>query len=122
MRLAVFILFVAAFSTAQTADRKFWIVTGLSASATSADALTTILQVGHSRNCPYEIDSAALYGRQPKALRTSLVMGGLFLASAALSYGLKRRRISRLPLWAAPEGYLAYGHTLGAIHNLRVCH
>lgn len=118
------LLLIASGCLAQTADKQFWTVTAFSAAATGADAFTTVTRVGHTETCPFEVWGATLYGAKPRAMRTSLVMGGLFVASTALSYTLKRHHVGihKFPLWAAPEGYLAYGHTLGAIHNVQRCH
>lgn len=103
-------------------DRSFWAVTTASAVSTAADAYTTVDMIG-GHSCPFEETSPTLYGRNPSAARTTLVMGGLFAASVATSYVLKRvhARIWKLPLWPAPEAYLAYGHAYGAIHNFRHC-
>lgn len=106
------------------ADKKFVMVTFANAAATIGDIATTSILVGHTASCPYEVWSADLYGRKPSLGRTSIVMGGLMIASAGVSYELKKHktRIWKLPLWVAPQGYLAYGHASGTIHNLRTCH
>lgn len=124
MRLALLILVWCITSHAQTADKAFWTITAIHASATSLDAYTTVTRIGHTQTCPEEVWSAPLYGKHPEAARTSMVMGGLFSASVLLSYSLKKHHahLKRLPVWAAPQAYLTYGHTLGAIHNFRFCH
>ena len=125
MKQLLLLCVLTASSAAQTtATASFWAVTAGNAAATSFDAYTTIYKVGHTATCPYEEWSPALYGRRPEAPRTIAVMGGLFAASVLVSYGLKRRHahIWKVPLWAAPQAYLAYGHALGAVHNFRFCH
>ena len=105
-------------------DRSFWLVTSWNAASTIGDAATTLALVGHTEQCPYEVWSAPLYGRQPQAARTTAVMGGLFAASVVLSYELKRHNahIWKVQLWTLPQVYMASTHTAGVFNNLKRCH
>ena len=122
--LAGFGVLLAISCAAQTVDAPFLAVTAGNLAATSLDAYTTLALVGHTKSCPYEEWNSDLYGTKPEAPRTIAVMGGFFAASALVSYGFKRHRIRiwKIPLWSAPQAYLAYGHALGAVHNFRFCH
>jgi hypothetical protein len=129
MKFALAVAFLSSLAWGQlpdapSADRAFWINTSASGLATLADGITTVKLVGHTETCPFEEWGSSLYGRTPTAGRVTLVMGGLWGASALVSYELKRHRVHlwKLPLWPVPESYLAYGHASGAIHNLRTCH
>ena len=104
-------------------DRNFWLLTSWSAASTFADGATTVLQVGHSQACFVERGSPWLYGRKPQFERTSVAMSGLFVASVFASYELKKHHahIWRIPLWSAPQSFLALEHTVGGVHNLRTC-
>ena len=105
-------------------DRNFLLVSGAHAAAMVGDLVTTSLYVGHNYHaCSLEIGNPALYGRQPRPVRTSLVMGGLYAATVFSSYELKkhRARIWKVPLWPAPQAYIAYGNAYGTLHNLQKC-
>ncbi len=122
MKILFLICSLLGYASAQTADKAFWTVTAANASMTALDDYTTARYVG-TRNCPWEQTNPGLYGEFPKAPRVTLIMGGIFAGSVGLSYVLKRHRVHlwKCPLWAAPQGYMAYGHAWGGIHNLRHC-
>ena len=127
MRIAVILVLLSGVAFGQlpdapkVADKSFWAVTAFSGAATAADAYTT---ANFGPRCPYESGNPGLYGVYPTAKRVTLVMGGLFAASAGASYVLKRHhaRLWKVPLWPAPELYLAYGHAAGAASNARNCY
>lgn len=121
MRLALVLLW-AATATAQTADKSFWAITAGDATATGTDAFTTVQFIGGER-CPREVWNANEYGKIPTPQRVTAIMGGWFAVSVGLSYAMKRRKIRvwKIPLWELPQGYNAYGHTWGAVHNFRFC-
>ena len=131
MKTLCFVVFFASSLLAQlpeapqpVVDRNFWLVTSANGIATLGDIITTSKLVGHTASCPYEVWSDSLYGRQPNTARTSLVMGGLYAASVFSSYELKKHhaKLWKVPLWIAPQAYLAGGHAVGTIHNLQTCH
>ena len=113
-------LIALCFAQDKTADKKFWTVTAFSAASTAADAYTT---ANFGPRCTYE-ENSGLYGEFPTAKRVTVVMGGLFVASVGASYVLKRHHVHiwKVPLWPAPEAYLAYSHAAAAAHNARSCY
>lgn len=109
---------------AKVADRKFWAITSWNVAASFTDGATTVLQVGHTKTCPLEVESPILYGRNPDAGRTGAIMGGLLLATALASYEAKKHQahLWKIPLWPGIQSSVALAHTLGAAHNLLTCH
>jgi hypothetical protein len=110
----------------KVADRNFWIVTGINAGATLADAITTAKFVGHGlpgHACQVEAWNPELYGRKPSDGRVFAVMGAQAVAASSLSYFLKKKHahVWKLQLWTLPLTFEAQGHAQGAIRNVRTC-
>jgi len=51
-------------SSTRVADKNFWSLTAANGAITLSDVLTTVLLVGKSSACPYEIGSPGLYGEK----------------------------------------------------------
>lgn len=117
----------AASASVKVADRNFWILTGVNAGATFADAFTTARFVGHGlpgHACQVESMNPGLYGRKPNDARVYAVMGAQAVSASLLSYYLKKKHVHvwKFQLWTAPLLFETQAHGLAAIHNLRTCH
>jgi hypothetical protein len=115
---------IGANAQTQTSDKNFWRLTSWNAFATATDGYTTV-SLRSPTHCQVEGEAPELYGKYPRPLRVSAVMGGMFLASTFLSYEVKRyhprAHLWKLPLWSAPMGYNSAIHARGAIHNWSFC-
>lgn len=124
MKIIAGLALLTSLASAQTVDKSFWTVAALNGGATALDSYTTVIDVGHTRHCAREEGTPQLYGSKPETPRVSFVMGSLYLASTAFSYGLKLHRIHiwKVPLWTAPSMFMGEAHLQGAIYNLSHCH
>jgi hypothetical protein len=109
--------------TPQVVDKEFLTMTAVNAAATAMDAYTTVQWIRRDRTCDIEGGSPMLYGAEPKTLRTSTVMGGLFVIGVAASYEFKRHRLRvwKIPIWIVPQVVNAGAHIDGSINNWRIC-
>lgn len=107
----------------RTADKAFWITTGVYGASIAGDAITTSLWVGRTSGCPREGLAPGLYGTRPASARHSLIMAGEFAIATAASYEFKKHnlRIGKVRLWELPFAARTYAHSYGTINNLAVC-
>jgi hypothetical protein len=122
---------IALAQSAAVADRQFFTLSAVSATAIAGDAYTTswirpnwLLQsrTGRPEPCSTEAGEPWLLGVHPTVGRIVGVSVAEFALTEALSYGLKRSRRRWLhEFWAVPAALRAEAHTQGMITNLRDC-
>ncbi len=107
----------------RTADKAFWVTTGVYGASVAGDAVTGALWVGQSSGCPREGFAAGLSGRRPASARSGLTMAGEFVIASVAGYEFKKHNlhIGRLRLWELPFIARTYAHGRGTISNLTAC-
>lgn len=127
-------LILVAVSVAQTStegstrivDKRFMVLTALSAGGTFADSYTTTWAIqnwkntppGQSRSCNVESESPWLYGAHPTVGRAYAVAAGKSIGATVAAYYLKKHH-SRL--WSLPMAINAGLSIQGMSHNLATC-
>ena len=108
-------------SQTRTADRAFWITSGIYGASIAGDAITKALWV--ARSCPVEDVPPAFSGKRPTSARASLTMAGEFAIASVVSYEFKKHNlhIGRVRLWELPFAARTYTHGHGTINNLAGC-
>jgi hypothetical protein len=107
-------------------DKKFMVLTALSAGGTFADSYTTTWAIqnwkntppGQSRSCNVESESPWLYGAHPTVGRAYAVAAGKTIGATVAAYYLKKLH-SRL--WSLPMAINAGLSIQGMSHNLATC-
>jgi hypothetical protein len=107
-------------------DKKFLLLTALSAGGTFADSYTTTWAIqnwkntppGQSRACNVESESPWLYGTHPTLGRAYAVAAGKSIGATVAAYYLKKHH-SRL--WSLPMAINAGLSIQGMSHNLATC-
>jgi hypothetical protein len=107
-------------------DKKFMILTALSAGGTFADSYTTTWAIqnwkntppGQSRACNVESESPWLYGAHPTVGRAYAVAAGKSIGATVAAYYLKKHH-SRL--WSLPMAINSGLSIQGMTHNLATC-
>jgi hypothetical protein len=107
-------------------DKKFLLLTALSAGGTFADSYTTTWAIqnwkntppGQSRSCNVESESPWLYGAHPTVGRAYAVAAGKTIGATVAAYYLKKHH-SRL--WSLPMAINAGLSIQGMSHNLATC-
>ena len=107
----------------RTADKAFWITTGVYGASIAGDAITKALWLGRSSGCPREGVTAGLSGKHPASARAGLIMAGEFAIASVVGYEVKKHNlhIGRVRLWELPFIARTYAHGHGAINNLAGC-
>ena len=108
---------------ARTADKVFWLTTGVYGASVVGDAITTSLWVGRTSTCPREGIAGGLRGAHPSSPRAGLMMGGEFVIATVASYELKKHNvhIGKLRLWELPFVARTYTHSHDTLNNLAAC-
>jgi hypothetical protein len=113
-------------SSTKIVDKKFLLLTALSAGGTFADSYTTTWAIqnwkntppGQSRACNVESESPWLYGSHPTVGRAYAVAAGKSIGATVAAYYLKKHH-SRL--WSLPMAINAGLSIQGMSHNLATC-
>src|SRR4029077_1087077 len=113
-------------SPTRVVDKKFLLLTALSAGGTFADSYTTTWAIqnwkntppGQSRACNVESESPWLYGTHPTVGRAYAVAASKSIGATVAAYYLKKHH-SRL--WSLPMAINAGLSIQGMSHNLATC-
>lgn len=107
----------------RTADKAFWLTTGVYGASVAGDAITTSLWVGRTSACPREGVAVGLHGTRPVSPRAALTMAGEFVIASVASYEFKKHNlhIGKLRLWELPFVARTYTHSHDTINNIAVC-
>ncbi len=107
----------------RTADKAFWITTGVYGASIAGDAITKALWVGGTSGCPRDGVAPGLPERRPISTRASLNMVGEFVIASVVSYEFKKHNlhIGKIRLWELPFMTRTYAHGRGTINNLSGC-
>jgi hypothetical protein len=107
----------------RTADRAFWITTGVYGASVAGDAITQALWVGQSSGCARDRFVAGVPAKRVPSARASLNMAGEFAIASLVGYEIKKHNahIGRIRLWELPFLARTYAHSQNAIHNLGSC-
>lgn len=110
-------------SQTRTADKAFWITTGVYGTSIAGDAITEALWVGRTSSCPRDSLVGGLLGRRPTSARASVIMVGEFAIASVASYEFKKHNlhIGRIRLWELPFAAGTYAHSRSTFNNLAVC-
>jgi hypothetical protein len=107
----------------RTADKEFWITTGVYGASVAADAITTSLWVGRTSNCPSVYVTNGFRGTIPSSARSGMMKAGEFVIATAVSYEFKKYNlhIGKMKLWELPILARTYTHSHDTINNFTVC-
>jgi hypothetical protein len=107
----------------RTADKAFWLTTGVYGASVAGDAITTSLWVGRTSACPREGVAVGLHGTRPVSPRAALTMAGEFVIASVASYEFKKHNlhIGKLRLWELPFVARTYTHSHDTINNIAAC-
>ena len=107
----------------RTADKAFWLTTGVYGASVAGDAVTRALWVGESSGCPREGFAAGPSGRRLTSARAGVTMAGEFVIASIAGYEFKKHNvhIGKLRLWELPFIARTYAHGRGTINNLTAC-
>jgi hypothetical protein len=107
----------------RTADKAFWITTGVYGASIAGDAITKALWLGRSSGCPREGVTAGFSGKHPASARAGLIMAGEFAIASVVGYEFKKHNlhIGRVRLWELPFIARTYAHSHGTFNNLAAC-
>jgi hypothetical protein len=107
----------------RTADKAFWITTGVYGAAIASDAITKTLSFGRTSGCSRDGIVAGLAAKRPTSARASLVAAGEFAIASVAGYEFKKHNlhIGKIRLWELPFVARTYAHSHGAINNLSDC-
>jgi len=108
----------------RTADRAFWLSTGVYGASVAGDAITTSLWSGRTSTCPRDGVAPGVPVAHPSSPRAGLMMAGEFMIATVASYEFKKHNlhIGRLKLWDLPFVARTYTHGRDTINNLTSCH
>jgi hypothetical protein len=104
--------------TTRVFDRKFLLLTGVAAAATSLDIVTTSRCVSTYSNCR---EANPLYGPHPSSARLYGISFSI-LAGQVLSSALLRREMPHRKLWIIPVIAATATHGIAAALNVRTTH
>ena len=106
---------------ARTADKVFWLTTGVYGASVAGDAITT--WAGRTSTCPHEGAAVGLHGTHPSSPRAALTMAGEFAIASVASYEFKKHNlpIGKLRLWELPFVARTYTHSHDTISNIAGC-
>jgi hypothetical protein len=104
-------------------DKKFIVLTIISAGSTFADSYTTLFArqnwlAGKQHACNVETQSPYLYGRHPTVARAYLVASGKSVGWTATAYCLRKRHIK---WWSLPLAANAALSLQGVTQNMMAC-
>jgi len=107
----------------RTADRAFWISTGVFGASIAGDAITEALWVGRTSGCPREGVAVGLSVNRPTSARASVTRAGEFAIASVVSYEFKKHNlhIGRVRLWELPFAARTYAHSQSTFNNLAAC-
>ena len=107
----------------RTADKAFWLTTGVYGASVVGDAITTSLWVDRTSTCPREGIAAGPHGAHPSSPRAGLMMAGEFVIATVASYEFKKHNlhIGKLRLWELPFVARTYTHSYDTLNNLAAC-
>jgi hypothetical protein len=107
----------------RTADKAFWVSTGVYGASLAGDVITTSLWVGRTSSCPRDGVAAGLHGAPPSSPRAALMMVGEFAIATVASYEFKKHNlhIGKVRLWELPFVARTYAHSHDTINNIAVC-
>jgi hypothetical protein len=107
----------------RTADKAFWLSTGVYGASVAGDAITTSLWVGRTSTCPREGVAVGLHGTRASSPRAALTMAGEFVIASVASYEFKKHNLhlGKLKLWDLPFVARTYTHSHDTINNIAAC-
>ena len=107
----------------RTADKAFWLSTGVYGASVAGDAITTSLWVGRTSTCPREGVAVGLRGTRASSPRAALTMAGEFVIASVASYEFKKHNLhlGKLKLWDLPFVARTYTHSRDTISNIAAC-